>query len=127
MMDNFKFNFKFWLETSQKEGILGDKKCVLLKTINELGCLKESLKVHRLTYRKTWNNLNRIEKKLGFQLIDRQRGGISGGKTSLTEEGKIIINSFDRIHLKLDKIINDALEQELREINTQLKALNIQK
>lgn len=126
-MDNLKFNFKFWLETSQNEGILGDKKCVLLKTIDELGCLKESLKVHRLTYRKTWSNLNRIEKKLGFQLIDRQRGGISGGKTSLTEEGKIIINSFDRIHLKLDKIINDALEQELREINTQLKALNIQK
>lgn len=123
VIDNIRFNFKFWIETTQNEGILGDKKCELLKTINKLGNLKEALNAHGLTYRKTWNNLNRIEKKLGFQLIERQRGGKSGGKTYLTDEGKIILNSFNNLHLKLDKLINESLQEAHNEINQQLKNL----
>ena len=58
---------------------------------------------------------------------DRNGGGVNGGKTYLTEEGKIIVDAFNKLHLKLDDYIKDVLKESLFDINEQLKALNIRK
>lgn len=109
--------FKIWLETEDKIGVLGDEKCNLLKSIGETGSLKEAMKKHNFTYRKTWNNLNKIEKTLGFPVIQKQRGGINGGKTTLTPQGQAIVNAFDNFHKKYDAIISKALSEILDDIN----------
>ncbi len=119
-MNDFSIKYKIWLETNNKEGILGDGKWKLLKTISETCSLKAAMKKHGLTYRKTWDNLNKIEKVLGFQIIDRQRGGKEGGKTILTPQGQAIVNAFDKFHEKYDKIITQALQETLEEIKQQI-------
>ena len=65
-MDNLRLNYKIWLETDGHVGVLGDKKCELLRAIDETGSLNDAMKKLGLTYRKTWDNLKRIEKELGF-------------------------------------------------------------
>ncbi|HOZ30370.1 MAG TPA: LysR family transcriptional regulator [Bacteroidales bacterium] len=116
-----KLKYKIWLETDEKAGVLGDGKWRLLKAIDETGCLNNAMKKLGLSYRKTWDNLVKIEEMLGFKIVEKQRGGATGGNTVLTKEGKLIVNAFDRFHAKYDELITEGLEEMLTEIKQGLK------
>lgn len=119
MSDNLKkikFNYKIWMETGQEESILGEGKWKLLKAIDEEGSLKGGMDKLNLTYRKTWDNLKKIENILGFPVINPTRGGAEGGSTSLTNEGKMIVAAFDRFYQKYDEIIRTACQETMEEI-----------
>ncbi len=119
-MSKLSLKYKIWLETEDSKGILGDGKWKLLKTISETGSLNKAMKKLGLSYRKTWDNLNKIEKTLGFQIIKRQRGGKDGGNTELTHQGQAIVNAFDSFHEKYDTIISQALLETLEEMRKQI-------
>jgi molybdate transport system regulatory protein len=112
-----KIKYKIWIETEDSKGVFGDGKWRLLKSIHETGSLKEAMNKHNLSYRKTWDNLNKIEETLGFEIINKQRGGKTGGTTTLTPAGEAIVKAFDKFHSKYDTIISDALEDTLMEIH----------
>lgn len=114
--ENLRLNYKIWLESGEGTGILGDQKILLLKAIDETGSLTEAIKKLNLSYRKTWDNLRKIDKELGFPLIRPQRGGVKGGKTELTREGRIIIRAFDRFHERYDQLIRQGFETILDEL-----------
>ena len=120
-IDNLRLNYKIWLETSDHVGVLGDKKCSLLRKIEETGSLTDAVKKSGLTYRKTWDNLRKIENKLGFHLIKPTRGGTDGGNTVLTPEGKIIIAAFEKFHAEYDSIIQKGFESILSEMRQKIK------
>jgi molybdate transport repressor ModE-like protein len=120
-MDHIRLNYKIWLETSEHIGVLGDKKCELLKAIDETGSLNDAMKKLGLTYRKTWDNLRKIEHELGFPLIKPTRGGAEGGNTVLTLEGKIIIAAFERFHSEYDSMIQKGFETILHELKQKIK------
>jgi molybdate transport system regulatory protein len=120
-LDNLRLNYKIWLETSDQNGILGDKKCELLRAIDETGSLNDAMKKLNLTYRKTWDNLRKIERELGFPLIKPTRGGADGGNTILTTEGKILIQAFDKFHAEYDLVIQQGFERILNELKIQIK------
>jgi molybdate transport repressor ModE-like protein len=120
-LDNLRLNYKIWLETSDRNGILGDKKCELLRAIDETGSLNDAMKKLNLTYRKTWDNLRKIERELGFPLIKPTRGGTDGGNTVLTIEGKILIEAFDKFHSEYDQIIHSGFEKILNDLKLQIK------
>ncbi len=108
---NIKLNYKIWLETSDNEGILGDGKWILLKTINETGSIKNAVDKLGWSYRKTWNSLKQIEKLLGFNILEKSRGGADGGNTNLTPEGQKLVKAFDNFHSEFDKQIQIAFEK----------------
>lgn len=116
-----KLKYKIWLETDDKEGVLGDGKWKLLKTIDETGCLNEAMKKLGLSYRKTWDNLVKIEESLGFKIVEKQRGGSSGGNTVLTKEGKAIVDAFDHFHENYDEMITKALDETLNRMISVIK------
>lgn len=120
-MDNLRLNYKIWLETSGNIGVLGDKKCELLKAIDETGSLNDAMKKLGLTYRKTWDNLRKIEQELGFPLIKPTRGGAEGGSTVLTVEARIIIAAFEKFHAQYDSIIQNGFETILEEMKRNIK------
>jgi len=115
-MKNIELKYKIWLE---KDGmsILGDGKYLLLKTIEQEGSLIAAIEKLELSYRKTWNRLKDIEKKLGFPLIETTRGGALGGGSVLTPEAKKMINAFDNFHKKIDNKINMAFKEFYNELN----------
>jgi molybdate transport system regulatory protein len=119
-MDHLRLNYKIWLETSEHVGVLGDKKCELLKAIDETGSLNDAMKKLGLTYRKTWDNLKKIESELGFPLIKPTRGGAEGGSTVLTLEGRIIIAAFERFHSEFDSIILRGFEAILEDLKQKI-------
>jgi molybdate transport system regulatory protein len=110
--ENIRLNYKIWLETKDELGILGDGKWQLLKAISETGSLKLAMEKLNLSYRKTWNNLQQIEERLGFPILNTQRGGTDGGgKTCLTPEGEKIVKAFDNFHNQFDTFIQNAFQE----------------
>jgi molybdate transport system regulatory protein len=120
-IDNLHLNYKIWLETSANIGVLGDKKCELLRAIDETGSLNDAMKKLGLTYRKTWDNLRKIEQELGFPLIKPTRGGAEGGNTVLTLEAKIIIAAFEKFHQEYDSIIQNGFDTIIANLKHKIK------
>jgi len=77
---DLRLKYKFWIENGNRGNLLGEGKWLLLKAIRETGSLKAAVEEMGYAYRQTWENLKKIEKKLGFQLIEKSRGGASGRK-----------------------------------------------
>lgn len=112
-MNNIQLNYKIWLETEGRKGIMGDGKWQILKAIEKHGSLMSATEALGLTYRKTWGDLREIEKILGFPLLDKSRGGKDGGSTCLTQQGTALVKAFDEFHGKVDTIIDSAFEEFL--------------
>lgn len=115
--NGFHVRYKIWLEDSNNISILGDGKYRLLKTIHEEGSLMAAIEKMGLDYRRTWGNLKKIERLLGFPILYRQRGGNNGGSTVLTEEGKLLLHAYDDFHAKMDGILDKAFEEFQDKLN----------
>ena len=118
LSEEIKFNYKIWLSTADDKGILGDGKWQILKAIEEYGSLVAATKALGITYRRTWGDLKKIEEMVGFAILDKERGGKDGGKSSLTPEGKRLVEAFDQFHIKMDQHMEAAFIEFRRMVNT---------
>ena len=106
-----RMQYKIWMESPEGEGIMGDGKWLILKTIEQTGSLKAATEALGLTYRRTWGDLKKIEAQLGISLLDKSRGGAQGGASSLSPAGKQMVAAFDELHQNLDAVIKQAFIQ----------------
>ena len=116
--ENMQPEYKIWFSSPNGEGILGDGKWKILKKIEECGSLVGACEELGITYRRTWNDLRKIEKMLGFNLLETVRGGQEGGSTKHSPEGRRLAKSFDVFHQRMDKIMKKEFERLLNELNT---------
>ena len=122
--DTIKPQYKIWLSTDTGEGIMGDGKWQILKAIEKTGSLMAATESLGLTYRRTWGDLKKIESQLGFQLLDKSRGGKDGGTSTLTPEGKRLVEAFDNLHARVDNVIQQAFEDFMQQITPDIQDLN---
>jgi molybdate transport repressor ModE-like protein len=116
-LSDIRLHYKIWMSDEQETGILGDGKWQMLKLIEEKGSMKAACDELGYTYRRTWGNLKKIEKFFGFPLLEKQRGGVDGGHTALTEEGKRLVRAFDAFHTTVDSHIQQGFEKFIQELN----------
>jgi len=115
--ENLKPEYKIWFSSLNGDGILGDGKWKILKQIDECGSLVAACEKMGITYRRTWNDLRKIEKMLGFHLLETVRGGQEGGSTKLSPEGKRLVKTFDSFHHRMDKIMQKEFNRLLDNLN----------
>ena len=82
---------KIWLASEAGEGLLGEGRYRLLRQVDECKSLQEAAKKLKISYRKAWGDIRTMEKRLGFELVDKKRGGKGGGESTLTEKAKKIL------------------------------------
>jgi molybdate transport system regulatory protein len=111
-------NYKIWLSTGKGQGIMGDGKWKILKAIEKHGSLKAATEALGITYRRTWGDLKKIEEMLGFAVLEKTRGGKTGGQTQLTEKGRLLVGAFDQLHQKVDNTMEDAFLDFRRQLKT---------
>jgi len=114
---SLKLNYKFWIETESNISILGEGKWKLLKAIKETGSIKAAVEKMGYSYRQTWQNLKNIEEKLGFKLIEKNRGGDKGGQTTLTPLGEKIVEFFDQLYSEIEPDIQRIFKKMTDELN----------
>jgi molybdate transport system regulatory protein len=71
-----------------------------------------------LTYRKTWNNIKKIEQMLGFPLLETSRGGSDGGASVLTAKGQQIVDAFDKFHASFDQKAQEAFAGFMKDLDS---------
>ncbi len=115
-MKKLKAGFKLWLSSKEAEGVFGDGKWRLLKAIDSEGSLKEASERLRISYRKAWGDLKKAQDFLGIALVEKQRGGSLGGRTTLTEQGKKIVKAYTKFRSDIEKMLERAYQKHLKEL-----------
>jgi len=115
-MDKLKPRVKLWLNGEDVDGVFGDGKYRLLKSIEATGSLRAASESLHISYRKAWGDLRKAQNALGVVLIDRHRGGNQGGRTILTEQGKRWLDAYSRFRREVETAVQASFERFAGEV-----------
>ena len=102
---------KIWLEIDG-EPVFGQGRDTLLRLIQSTGSINAAAKEMGLAYRKAWTYLDAMEKRLGFPLVNRLKGGAGGGSSALTPQAEALLQKFDL----LQQGFNDQVNRKFAEL-----------
>ena len=109
-------NFKLWVFSDDRDGVMGDGKMHLLTEIDRLGSLSSAAKKLKISYRKAWGDLKKAELCMQTKLIEKTRGGKGGGQTELTETGRRLIEAYKRFRDAMTDSMGKAFEELRKEV-----------
>lgn len=84
---------KVWL-MKDKKPIIGTGRALLLSLIHEKGSISRAAQEMGMSYRTAWGKIKAMEKRLGYPVVLSKTGGGGGGHTSLTTEGKELLQNY---------------------------------
>jgi molybdate transport system regulatory protein len=87
---------KVWLEVDGAP-VFGQGREQLLRQIQATGSINAAAKLMGIPYRKAWTYLDAMEKRLGYPLVNRQKGGAGGGNSSLTAQALELLEAFETL------------------------------
>lgn len=88
------FRIQIWVKMAAEEIFFGPGTCQLMEKIEETGSIREACILMKLSYSKGCKMIKRMERELGYPVVDRKTGGAGGGGSSLTEKGKHLLHSY---------------------------------
>jgi len=94
--------YEIWLESLGKETVLNGEGFSLLQEIEKTGSLTGASRNMEISYRKAWGIMREVEQHLGFPLVDRRRGGATGGRSNLSPEGIQLLRAYRSLHHETD-------------------------
>jgi len=109
-----KVAYKVWLDNGGKA--FGEGPYQLLKHVEVTGSLHKTALDLRMSYRKAWATLHRAEKKLGFALLERKIGGVSGGGSQITPEGRALMANYERFREEIKALVEKAYQKYLSDL-----------
>ncbi|MFA6940860.1 MAG: NTP transferase domain-containing protein [Clostridiaceae bacterium] len=82
------------MKLSKETGFFGPGVSQLLKLVDSTGSISSACELMHMSYSKGWKMINLAEQQLGYPILVRQAGGINGGNSELTEDGKMFVNKY---------------------------------
>jgi molybdate transport system regulatory protein len=76
---------------------IGPGKIAVLEEIERSGSISGAGRVLRMSYRRTWELVEDLNRSLGAPVVDTAAGGSGGGGASLTALGKALITRYRAI------------------------------
>jgi molybdate transport system regulatory protein len=98
-----KVAFKIWLDHNGKA--FGEGPYELLKRVEKTNSLHEAAHQMDMSYSKAWKLIQSMEKRLGFSLLDKKVGGLSGGGSQVTPKAKDFMNRYGRFHKDVEEAL----------------------
>ncbi|MFW2489638.1 NTP transferase domain-containing protein [Clostridium chromiireducens] len=96
----------------EKETLLFNSRTkLLLLLIQDTHSVRSACRHIALSYSKAWDMLNKLEKELGYAVVERKHGGSRGGKTSLTEEGSEFLNKYEQFEENVRKYAKEEFNR----------------
>jgi molybdate transport system regulatory protein len=104
-----KVAHKIWLDNEGKA--FGDGPYELLKRVEKTNSLHEAAHQMGMSYSKAWKLIQMMEKRLGFILLDKKVGGLSGGGSHVTPEGKKFLKRYERFKRDVAEAIENVYKR----------------
>ncbi len=99
-MDSLKIAYKVWLDCNGKA--FGEGPDRLLQRVEVTGSLHKAAADMKMSYRKAWLMLKTMERRLGFALLERKVGGVSGGGSRLTPEARAFMKRYEAFRREVE-------------------------
>ena len=106
-LGEFALRNRIWLERGGAPCI-GRGKARLLAAIDQHGSLSKAARSAEISYRAAWKWLEGLNTALGAAVVETSTGGASGGGSTLTQEGRALLESFkaiDRLWCELSGLL----------------------
>ncbi len=78
---------------------IGPGKVAVLEEIARSGSISAAGRVLRMSYRRTWELVEELNRSLGTPVVETAAGGSGGGGAVLTEAGKAVIARYRAIEM----------------------------
>jgi molybdate transport system regulatory protein len=104
-----KIAYKVWLDDDGKA--FGEGPYRVLKQIERVGSLHQAAMDLKISYRKAWLMIDIVEKKLGLHFLERKIGGLSGGGSQMTPEGKQFLKQYEKFREDVEKVLEKAFQK----------------
>jgi molybdate transport system regulatory protein len=106
-----KVNGSLWLESDGMH-FFGPGPVELLERIAKTGSISEAAKEMKMSYKKAWEMVNRLNTQTKNPVVIPRTGGEKGGGSTITDEAKELIG----YHYEMRKRFADFLTEESRRI-----------
>jgi molybdate transport system regulatory protein len=114
---------KIWLDHNGKA--FGEGPYELLKRVEKTDSLHEAAHQMGMSYSKAWKLVQTMEKRLGFSLLDKKIGGLSGGGSRVTPKGKELMKRYEQFEKEVKKAIEEIYQRHFGSPEKEYK--NLQK
>jgi molybdate transport system regulatory protein len=98
---SLKIGFKVCLDNNGKA--FGDGPYELLKQVEVTRSLHQAANQMGMSYSKAWRLIRTLEERLGFVLLEKKTGGLSGGGSQVTPKGKLLMNHYEGFRKDVEK------------------------
>ncbi|AGL00405.1 winged helix-turn-helix domain-containing protein [Desulfoscipio gibsoniae] len=105
---------KIWLNQNGKA--FGDGPYDLLTGIDRLGSLRKAASEMGMSYNQAWHLIQTIEGRLGFSLITRQVGGNSGGGSTVTPKGRLLMERYKAFREESKEVLEQLYEKHFQQM-----------
>ena len=96
---------KIWLEIDG-EPVFGQGREDLLRLIQKGNSINAAAKAMGIPYRKAWTYIDAMERRLGFPLVNRKKGGTGGGASTLTPQAAALLEKFNLLQQGFNDMVN---------------------
>jgi molybdate transport system regulatory protein len=104
-----KIAYKVWLDNDGKA--FGEGPYRVLKQIEKTGSLHQAAIDLKISYRKAWLIIEIVEKKLGFEFLDRKVGGVSGGGSRITPSGRQFLKKYEKFRTDIEGVLEKTYQK----------------
>ena len=109
-----KLRYKLWLE-KDGEKVFGDGPLDILHRVERTGSLRQAAEEINMSYSQAWNLMKDLEKRLGFNLLNRKIGGERGGGSEITGEARELMTKFEIFRERADQSLHLLYEKTLKD------------
>lgn len=102
-----RLRYKVWLEHEELGKAFGDGPLEMLERVERLGSLRQAAAEMGMSYNKAWYLVRRLEKALGFPLLERRSGGRHGGGSVVTPRARELMVHYRRFR---EQVARDLAE-----------------
>jgi molybdate transport system regulatory protein len=93
------------------EIIMGPGKAQVLRGIRDTGSISATGRLIGMSYKRTWDLVNRMNQDYKTPLIQTSTGGQHGGGATLTPTGEKVLDLYERIMANTAQAIGKELNQ----------------
>jgi molybdate transport system regulatory protein len=91
----------------------GDGAADLLGRVERVGSLRGAAAEIGMSYSQAWHLVRGLERRLGFELLDAQAGGSSGGASRLTDQARLWLETYEVFRRECQAFIVEAFGRHL--------------
>jgi molybdate transport system regulatory protein len=106
----YAFGGRIWI-TVGNEAFIGQGRIDLICKIKELGSLRKAAIEMKMSYRKAWYDLDKINSMADRPLVILKRGGKYGGIAEITDLGEKIVSAYKEIKIEFDEFLKNKSQE----------------